>query len=302
MEDMAEIRKVRSQSLRRLLQLYYVLYKQEELPSKRELVARVRKNFNVSRASAYDYANTLLFILSHPSSVESKKGGMGLEKYLPEWLNLSERAEPLLPKVFPLMVKLLNIASFEGMSQDYKRRQINRYLTEIRKILMNPKNHSFQMNESFSASALSHHVAFGENLETVSQNFRYRVVAKVSRENGKPDEVPVRQIQVITEMIDPPLMKNMLNYGSYLLKELGYDRDMVKNHILADYYGRLLRKLAVYLMDKKLSVPPNQVVHAALFYLLTKTDMKKAQEMLKKFPFDKKYLRIVALVANLALI
>ena len=161
----------------------------------------------------------------------------------------------------------------------------------------------FGTEEQPNTFALVHPFTFGKSLgETVHRKYRYRVIAKVSQENGKPDEVPVRQIQVITEMIDPPLMKNMLNYGSYLLKELGYDRDMVKNHILADYYGRLLRKLAVYLMDKKLSVPPNQVVHAALFYLLTKTDMKKAQEMLKKFPFDKKYLRIVALVANLALI
>lgn len=68
-----EIKKIRSQSLRRLLHLYCVFHKQEELPSKRELVARVRKNFNVSRAAAYDYANAILFLLSHPSSMKAKE-------------------------------------------------------------------------------------------------------------------------------------------------------------------------------------------------------------------------------------
>ena len=42
-----------------------------------------------------------------------------------------------------------------------------------------------------------------------------------------------------------------------------------KNHILADRYGRLLRKIAAYIMVSKASLQPYQAARAALFYLLS---------------------------------
>ena len=69
--------------------------------------------------------------------------------------------------------------------------------------------------------------------------------------------LPVRQIQVITQIVDPPLVKSMLTYGSRLLKEMGLDRDTDRNHIFADQYGRLLRKIAAYIMISKSNLQPH---------------------------------------------
>lgn len=73
----------------------------------------------------------------------------------------------------------------------------------------------------------------------------YRILARINKEQNGPG-LPVRQIQVITQIVDPPLVKRMLTYGSHLLKGLGLDRDTNRDHLFADQFGRLLRKIAAY--------------------------------------------------------
>lgn len=157
----------------------------------------------------------------------------------------------------------------------------------------------FGTEEQPNTFALTSHIAFGKSLgDTMPRKYLFRVLARVNDENGRRDKLPVRQIQVITETFDPPLVKSMLNYGSRLLKQLDFDGDTERNHVFADEYGRLLRKLAAFLMVGKLKVQPHLVARAALYYLLSKTDGERAEEAKKMFPFNEKHLRIVSLVYN----
>jgi len=157
--------------------------------------------------------------------------------------------------------------------------------------------------------ALTSHIAYGKSLGfTMPKSHLYRVVAKVSMENAKeaPLEnaekipIPIRQIQTITETVDPPIVRSMLNYGSRLLKELGFDGDTDSNHVLADSYGRLLRKIGAYIMVSKSNLQPYQATRATLFYLLSKIDPEKAKEFQQKYPFNKKYLKLVTMLQTIA--
>ena len=129
----------------------------------------------------------------------------------------------------------------------------------------------FGSEEAPNTFALTSYIAYGKSLgSTMPRSHLYRVIAKVSAENKDwKQPVPIRQIQAIAETVDPAIVRSMLNYGSRVLKSLGYDGDTDKNHMLADRYGRLLRKIATYIMVSKESLQPYQAARAALFYLLS---------------------------------
>jgi len=161
----------------------------------------------------------------------------------------------------------------------------------------------FGTDEKPNTFALTSHIAYGKSLGfTASRNSLFRVLARTSNRNqaGRVDDgdlqIPIRQIQTITETVDPPIVRAMLNYGSRLLKQLGLSEDKDRNHILADSYGRLLRKIAAYLTISKAKLQPHMAARAVLFYLLSKTDPEKAKESQRKYPFNRKYLKLVSLI------
>jgi hypothetical protein len=163
----------------------------------------------------------------------------------------------------------------------------------------------FGTDEKPNTYALTSHIAYGKSLGfTASRNHLFRVLARVSMRNhdsaGRIEDgefqIPIRQIQTITETVDPPIVRAMLNYGSRLLKELGLDEDKDRNHILADRYGRLLRKIAAYLTISKSNLQPHQAARAALFYILRTVDPEKAKKAQKDYPFDRKYLNLVSTI------
>ena len=78
----------------------------------------------------------------------------------------------------------------------------------------------------------------------------------------------------------------MLSYGSRILKDLDLDRDTDSCHILADRYGRLLRKLGAFMTISKIRIQPHMVARATLFYLLCRTDPEKAREARRRYPFS----------------
>ena len=152
----------------------------------------------------------------------------------------------------------------------------------------------FGTEEKPNTFALESNIAYGKSLGfTMPKKHLYHILARVNEEHNSEAGLPVRQIQVITQTVDPPLVKSMLTYGSRLLKELGLDRDTDRNHIFADQYGRLLRKIAAYIMISKSSLQPHQAARAALYHLLSEVDREKAEEVKEKYPFNKKYLKLV---------
>ena len=168
------------------------------------------------------------------------------------------------------------------------------------------KNLTFGTEEKPNTYALTSNLAYGKSLGfTMPKSYLYRIVARVSTnekeslcsggENGK-NSIPIRQIQTITETVDPLIIRSMLNYGSHLLKKLGFDEDTNRNHILADRYGRLLRKIGAYIMVSKSSLQAYQAARAALAYILSKTDPEKAKEMTEKYPFNSKYMDLVTML------
>jgi len=83
----------------------------------------------------------------------------------------------------------------------------------------------FGTEEKPNTFALESNIAYGKSLGfTMPKKQLYRILARVNREHNGEAGLPVRQIQVITQTVDPPLVKRMLTYGSRLLKELGLDR------------------------------------------------------------------------------
>ena len=169
------------------------------------------------------------------------------------------------------------------------------------------ENIPFGTEEAPNTYALTSHIAYGKSLGfTMPKSHLYKIVAKVSMENGASVSegengkipIPIRQIQTITETVDPPIVKSILNYGSRLLKEFGFDGDTDSNHVFADRYGRLLRKIGAYIMVSKANLQPYQAARAALFFLLSKTDRKKAKEFQEKYPFNRKYLKIVSFISR----
>jgi len=103
----------------------------------------------------------------------------------------------------------------------------------------------FGTEEKPNTFALTSHIAYGKSLGfTMPKSHLFRVVAENIKKRmnrsgnvgGDKIPIPIRQIQTITETVDPPIVKSILNYGSRLLKEFGFDGDTDSNHVFADRY------------------------------------------------------------------
>jgi len=163
----------------------------------------------------------------------------------------------------------------------------------------------FGTEEEPNTFALTSNIAYGKSLGlTMPKSHLFRVVVTSTKKGSKGSsvgggrEIPIRQMQVVTQTIDPPIVKSLLNYGSLLLKKLGFDQGMGNNHVIADRYGRLLRKIGAYMMVSKSSLQPHQAARAALAYILSKVDQKKAKELVKKYPFNSKYMDLVTILMS----
>jgi len=163
------------------------------------------------------------------------------------------------------------------------------------------KDIPFGTEENPNTFALTSNIAYGKSLGfTMPKSHLFRVVVENAKKNRSPrvgDDgkipIPIRQMQAVTQMVDPPIVRSLLNYGSRLMKAVGLDRDTDRDHALADRYGRLLRKIGAYIMVSKSSLQPYRAARAALFYVLSTADPEKAGEFREKFPFDAKYLKLV---------
>lgn len=49
-------------------------------------------------------------------------------------------------------------------------------------------------------------------------------------------------------------------------------------------------------MISKSDIQPHQAARAALYHLLNKTDKEKAKKAQRKYPFNKKYLKLVIML------
>jgi len=159
-------------------------------------------------------------------------------------------------------------------------------------------NLSFRLPFS-TTYALSHQLAFGKSLgDTISYRDTYKILARV---HGHNSEIPIRQITVMTQTFDPPLVKNMLRYASQMLKNLGLDRDRPDTHTLADHIGRTVRKIAGFLAISKMNVQPYRLVRSAVFLLLHKYGLDDlAREVRRRYPFNSHDLQIVVRLDELS--
>ena len=85
------------------------------------------------------------------------------------------------------------------------------------------------------------------------------------------------------------------------MKRIGLDGDTEFNHVFADRYGRLLRKIGAFLQASGAKVQGYMVARAALWHLLDMVGLHgKASAVREKFPFNTKHLRIVRILNVLA--
>jgi ribosomal protein L37AE/L43A len=139
------------------------------------------------------------------------------------------------------------------------------------------------------------HLAFNKSLgDTLPANRVWQVL----QHNGKRD-LPVRA-QAAAKMAysDPPPIRRLLETGSRLMKSLGLDADTSRNHILADSYGRLLRKLGALIQVGGFTVNGSGIARAALYQCLLKFGFQLEAEKLRE-SFDMGHLEFVSFVEEL---
>jgi len=136
--------------------------------------------------------------------------------------------------------------------------------------------------------AFTSNIAFGKSLGGTAPRRLFKVIAKAP--NGTEDlPLRARQIQIVASAVDPPKVRNLLDYGSKLLREIGMDEDTEFNHLFADHYGRLLRKIGAFLQVSGMNVQGYMVARAALWHLLDVAGLHgKASLIREKFPFNTK--------------
>jgi len=144
--------------------------------------------------------------------------------------------------------------------------------------------------------AFTSNIAFGKSLGGTAPRRLFKVLAKAP--NGAEDlPLRARQIQIVASAVDPPKVRNLLDYGSKLLREIGMDEDTEFNHLFADHYGRLLRKIGAFLQVSGLNVQGYMVARAALWHLLDVAGLHgKASLIREKFPFNTEHLKIVRII------
>jgi len=158
--------------------------------------------------------------------------------------------------------------------------------------------HTLPFDETY---ALESNIAFGKSLgNTLNIQKTYRVLAKLrSRENDQ-GKIPIRQITTLTQTVDPPVVRNMLSYGSRMLKQLGLEKDTESCHLLADRLGRTLRKIGAFLHVSRMQVRPYMLARAAVYVVLSRRGMHdKAAEAQQNFPFKEKHVKLVEKLEDL---
>jgi ribosomal protein L37AE/L43A len=165
--------------------------------------------------------------------------------------------------------------------------------------LVTRQTENFSRNLPFDTTyAFTSNIVFGRSLGGTAPNHLYKVLAKAPAER-KDLPIRSRQIKIIQNAVDPPVVKRMLNYGSNMLKDLGMHQDTEKHHLLAHRCGSLLREIAAFLQISKLNVQSYLVTRAAVYYLLKQLKPDKAEEARLRFPFKPRYLCMVEKLVEL---
>ncbi|MEM2126608.1 MAG: hypothetical protein QXH67_00085 [Candidatus Bathyarchaeia archaeon] len=141
------------------------------------------------------------------------------------------------------------------------------------------------------------HLAFGKSLgDTLPASQLYKVIVP----NGREDlPARVRSLKAVVQAVDPPSTKRLLELGSSMMKSLGLDADTVRNHLIADELGRLLRKIGAihYVGGFKVELP--RIAAAALYATLLRLHPSVSEESRRRFPFEPRHYAWVVLVEQL---
>jgi hypothetical protein len=156
--------------------------------------------------------------------------------------------------------------------------------------------HTLPFDETYAPTS---NIAFGKNLGApLSYKGTYRVLVKSHKKEGK-GQVPIRQLTAVTEQVDPPVIRNMLNYASNVLKSLGLNCDTDSCHLLADYVGKIVREAASVLSLGNWDIKPYLVVRACVFYVMKKAMPSRTDEFLAKYRLNPKAVRFLSKVLEL---
>jgi len=159
--------------------------------------------------------------------------------------------------------------------------------------------HTLPFGETY---ALENNIAFGRSLGgTLSKKAMYKVLARTRDAENKAN-VPIRQVYTIAETLDPPVVKNMLEYGSKMLKNLGFNPNDRLSAILANELGTVLRRIGAFLTVAKLGevFQPHLLTRAAMFFILKKFGfVEQAEECRKKYAFPEHEMKLLLKVEEL---
>ena len=132
-------------------------------------------------------------------------------------------------------------------------------------------------------------MALGKSLGgTLPSKQVFRVLA-LSPTGRKDIGLRARYMNIIHESNETPTVKKLIEYGSGLLKNIGFE----EKHVFANIYADHLRKLAAYLEAKRLN-RTHRYAHALLAHLLI--DLVPERTMLKnRLKYDDHETRFILL-------
>ena len=157
--------------------------------------------------------------------------------------------------------------------------------------------HRLPMDETFAPTC---DLAFGKSLGfTLPKSGLHKVLAMAPE--GRNDlGLRARFIQIIETRVDPPYIRNLLQHGSRLLKQLGLDEDTPANHRIANDYGKLLRIIGAFIHIAHLERehPATRIAQATLQYMMnTEKKLADMKEQLK-LKFKEKDLKLVSAILD----
>ncbi|MEM4727263.1 MAG: winged helix-turn-helix domain-containing protein [Candidatus Bathyarchaeia archaeon] len=130
------------------------------------------------------------------------------------------------------------------------------------------------------------HLAFGKSLgDTLPANRLHEVLAR-SPAGRRNLASRLRAVRGVSNAVDPPTVKRLLELGSRMMKDLGLDADTVRNHLIADELGRRLRRLGNIIQAGLVDAYLPGVAAATLYVTLLRLHPSVSEEARRRFPFN----------------
>lgn len=276
-----DTRKIRSQSLRRLLELYAELGPDIKTTDRKKMVFQIMEKLDISKPAAYDYAYTLRNLDPPKEAITAPqpKKEPNILDLLPKDMSLSPDSKKLFDTAFPYFVMMLNLATSKEAGPHYRRTEIMKKMDElVNMILVDKEIEDYLENYTLTGQPI------------------HRVVGHVKEGADRTD---VKNIRIMSTSIDPPILKILDNYGAYML---GSMRPNIESELSAKVLKQYHREMRIFVYYPQIITESDLelyiVARTVLYHCLKHLCPARAEDSRRKFWFDDSDLIVVEEVVD----